>query len=112
MLAARASTRAAQLSKAGSGVKTSKDLSEPTKWVMSDLSQFTQIMKEVERELEKWRAEKATCVSYLRELESDMLKGTSGRPPLRSSVVDSEPCVYRDHAEGGDRAFQQGVEGY
>ena len=42
---------------------------------MSDLTQFKHIMKDVERGLEKWEREKATCIVQLRELESDLLKG-------------------------------------
>ncbi|RPD60964.1 hypothetical protein L226DRAFT_612704 [Lentinus tigrinus ALCF2SS1-7] len=81
-LAAHASMRAAQLGKPGSGMKTSKDLTEPTKWVLSDLMAFKQIMKEVERELEKWQSEKQKCISYLRELESDMLKGSTRKEEI------------------------------
>ena len=56
-----------------------EDLANPTKWVLGDLPQFKLIMKEVERELEKWETEKATCISYIRELESDLLKGARTR---------------------------------
>lgn len=49
---------------------------DPTKWILGDLSQFKEIMKEVEREVAKWEKEKAAVISAMRELESDMLKGT------------------------------------
>ncbi|TFK82700.1 hypothetical protein K466DRAFT_666322 [Polyporus arcularius HHB13444] len=81
-LAAHASMRTAQLGKPGTGLKTSHDLKEPTNWVLSDLTAFKQIMKEVERELEKWQSEKEKCISYLRELESDMLKGSTRKEEI------------------------------
>ncbi|KAM5544595.1 hypothetical protein V8D89_001493 [Ganoderma adspersum] len=76
-LAAQASFRATQLQKPGGSAKTADDLNEPTKWVMSDLPQFKHILKEAELGLEKWQKEKATCILHLRELESDMLKGST-----------------------------------
>ena len=79
--------RAAQLKKPGTGSKTSQDLTEPTKWVLSDLTAFVHIMKEVERELGKWQSEKEKCISYLRELESDMLKGALWVPVLIDPVL-------------------------
>ncbi|KAI0774968.1 hypothetical protein BD413DRAFT_290325 [Trametes elegans] len=81
-LASRARAQTAQLNKPGSGTKTAQDLLDPTKWVMGDLTQFKHIMKEVERELEKWEKEKATCISYIRELESDMLKATTRKEEI------------------------------
>ena len=67
---------------------------------MSDLTQFKHIMKEVERELQKWQAEKATCVSYLRELESDMLKGRHHH--WTHIVTMLTGVIVRRHAQGGD----------
>lgn len=64
------------MNKPGSGNKTAQDLLDPTKWILGDLSQFKEIMKEVEREVAKWEKEKAAVISIMRELESDMLKGT------------------------------------
>ncbi|KAI0350061.1 hypothetical protein OH77DRAFT_1514617 [Trametes cingulata] len=81
-LANRAKARAAQLNRPGSGNKTAQDLVDPTKWIMGDLPQFKQIMKEVEQELEKWEKEKATCISHIRELESDMLKATTRKEEI------------------------------
>ncbi|KAH9902536.1 hypothetical protein C8Q73DRAFT_634146 [Cubamyces lactineus] len=81
-LANRASARTAQLGKPGSGNKTVEDLANPTKWVLGDLPQFKLIMKEVERELESWEKEKATCISYVRELESDLLKATTRKEEI------------------------------
>ena len=59
----------------GCGLKTSQDLADVSKWALADLPQFKQMMKEVEREFQKWEESKTTCVSYLRELESNMLRG-------------------------------------
>ncbi|KAI9001521.1 hypothetical protein BD414DRAFT_432167 [Trametes punicea] len=81
-LAKRASARAAQMGKPGSGNKTVEDLTDPTKWILGDLPQFKQLMKEVVRELERWEEEKAVCISYIRELESDMLKATTRREEI------------------------------
>ncbi|KAI0636172.1 hypothetical protein C8Q77DRAFT_1101977 [Trametes polyzona] len=81
-LATRASARAAQLNKPGTGHKTAQDLSDPTKWILSDLTQFKEIMKEVERELEKWEKAKAACISDIRELESEMLKATTRKEEI------------------------------
>ncbi|PIL29894.1 transporter [Ganoderma sinense ZZ0214-1] len=76
-LATQASLRAAQLRWSDGRAKTADDLTEPTKWVMSDLTQFNHIVKQVELGLEKWEKEKATCILHLRDLESDMLKGST-----------------------------------
>ncbi|KAH9943101.1 uncharacterized protein BXZ73DRAFT_40095, partial [Epithele typhae] len=54
--------------------KSSQDLTDASKWAMGDLSQFKQIMQEVERDLVAWEAAHATCISGLRELESEMMK--------------------------------------
>ncbi|KAL1949793.1 hypothetical protein VTO73DRAFT_8674 [Trametes versicolor] len=81
-LATRASARATQLNKPGSGNKTAQDLLDPTKWILGDLSQFKEIMKEVEREVAKWEKEKATVISAMRELESDMLKATTRKEEI------------------------------
>ena len=56
-------------------MKTIQDLSSDSKWAMSDLPQFKQVMKEVEGELQKWEQLKVVLNSELRELDSDMLKG-------------------------------------
>ncbi|KAI0648862.1 hypothetical protein C8Q79DRAFT_1064942 [Trametes meyenii] len=81
-LATRAGARAAQLNKPGTGNKMAEDLVDPTKWIMGDLPQFKQIMKEVEHELGKWEKDKATYISYIRELESDMLKATTRKEEI------------------------------
>ncbi|KAI0366339.1 hypothetical protein BV20DRAFT_972063 [Pilatotrama ljubarskyi] len=81
-LANRAKARAAQLNRPGTGNKNAQDLIDPTKWIMGDLPQFKQIMKEVERELEKWEKQKAVCISHIRELESDMLKATTRKEEI------------------------------
>ncbi|KAI0833742.1 hypothetical protein BC628DRAFT_1492442 [Trametes gibbosa] len=81
-LAKRANTRATQLNKPGSGNKTAKDLEDPTKWILGDLAQFKEIMKEVERELATWEKGKATYISSIRELESDMLKATTRKEEI------------------------------
>ncbi|KAH9848407.1 hypothetical protein C2E23DRAFT_889067 [Lenzites betulinus] len=81
-LAKRASARTTQLNKPGSGNKTVEDLGDPTKWILGDLAQFKEIMKEVGRELEKWEKEKATCITTIRELESDMLKATTRKEEI------------------------------
>lgn len=82
-MATRASARATQLNKPGSGNKTAQDLLDPAKWILGDLSQFKEIMKEVEREVTKWEKEKPAVISVMRELESDMLKGAFSRPMLK-----------------------------
>ncbi|TBU43247.1 hypothetical protein BD309DRAFT_864722, partial [Dichomitus squalens] len=81
-LAAQTSQRTAHLQRPSGSTKTAADLNEPTKWFMSDLTQFKHIMKEVERGLEKWEKEKAACISQLRELESDLLKGSTRKEEI------------------------------
>ncbi|OSC99961.1 hypothetical protein PYCCODRAFT_746796 [Trametes coccinea BRFM310] len=81
-LASRASVRATQLGRPGTGNKTIEDLTDPTKWLLGDLPQFKQLMKEVERELGKWQKEKAVLISHIRELESDMLKATTRKEEI------------------------------
>ena len=75
MLATRTASRTAELGKTSSGLKATRDLTDKSKWVLGDLPQFKHIMKEVEGEVQKWLESKTALVSYLRELESDMLKG-------------------------------------
>ncbi|KAI1797485.1 hypothetical protein LXA43DRAFT_417538 [Ganoderma leucocontextum] len=76
-LAAQASFRTTQLQKPSGSAKNADDLNEPTKWIMNDLTQFRHILKEAELGLVKWEKEKVMCILHLRELESEMLKGST-----------------------------------
>lgn len=78
-MATRTASQTAELGKTSSGLKATRDLTDKSKWVLGDLPQFKHIMKEVEGEVQKWQESKTALVSYLRELESDMLKGVCAR---------------------------------
>lgn len=87
-------------------MKTVEDIEDASKWIINDLPQLKQIMKEVDGELQKWKDANATIVSELREVESDMLKGKF------VITADIAGLTRRDseHAQGRNRAIQQSVD--
>ncbi len=69
-------------------------------------------MKEVEREVEKWEKEKPSVISVMRELESDMLKGTfpaqcsTGQKILQSTTATTrKEEIARFHKASQDTEF-------
>ena len=51
------------------------DLSDPSKWGLSDLTQFGQVLRQYEGELDNLTAQNETRTQALREIKSNMLKG-------------------------------------
>lgn len=59
------------------GSRNRCDLSDPSKWGLSDLAQFGQVLRQYEEELYNLAAENETKTQALREIQSNMLKGDS-----------------------------------
>lgn len=76
-LAKQVGQRATQLARPSGGSKTRADLTDPSKWAMGDLTQFSQILKAAEKELAGWRTEKVARIEQMKDLENEMLKGES-----------------------------------
>jgi nucleoporin NUP159 len=57
------------------GSRNRRDLSDPSKWGLSDLVQFGQILQQYEGELDKLATQNETKLQALREIKSNMLKG-------------------------------------
>ena len=51
------------------------DLSDPSKWGLGDLTQFSQVLQQYEGELDNLTAQSETETQTLREIRSNMLKG-------------------------------------
>lgn len=51
------------------------DLSDPSKWGLCDLTQFGQVLRQYEGELDNLTAQNETKTQSLREIRSNMLKG-------------------------------------
>lgn len=51
------------------------DLSDPSKWSLSDLTQFGQVLRQYEGELDNLTVQNEMETQTLREIRSNMLKG-------------------------------------
>ena len=52
-----------------------RDLSDPSKWGLNDLTQFGQVLRQYEGELDNLTEQNETKTQTLREMRSNMLKG-------------------------------------
>ena len=57
------------------GSRNRQDLSDPSKWGLSDLIQFGQVLRQYEGELDSLTVQNETKTQALREIKSNMLKG-------------------------------------
>ena len=57
------------------GSRYRRDLSDPSKWGLRDLTQFGQVLQQYEGELDNLTAQNETKTQALREIKSNMLKG-------------------------------------
>ena len=57
------------------GSRYRRDLSDPSKWGLSDLTQFGQVLRQYEGELDNFTAENEMKTQVLREIKSNLLKG-------------------------------------
>lgn len=57
------------------GSRYRRDLSDPSKWGLSDLTQFGQLLRQYEGELDNLAAQNETKTQALREIKGNMLKG-------------------------------------
>lgn len=66
-----------ELSASRGGSRNRRDLGDPSKWSLSDLSQFGQVLRQYEEELDNLAAQNETKKQVLREIQSNVLKGGS-----------------------------------
>lgn len=57
------------------GSRYRRDLSDSSKWGLNDLTQFGQVLRQYEGELDDLTAQNETKRQALREIKSNMLKG-------------------------------------
>jgi hypothetical protein len=57
------------------GSRYRRDLSDPSKWGLNDLTQFGQVLRQYEGELDNLTSQNETKTQALREIKSNMLKG-------------------------------------
>ena len=57
------------------GSRNRRDLSDPSKWGLSDHVQFGQVLRQYEGELDNLEAQDEAMTQALREIQSNMLKG-------------------------------------
>jgi nucleoporin NUP159 len=57
------------------GSRNRRDLGDPSKWGLSDLVHFGQVLRQYEAELDNLAAQNETKTQALREIKSNMLKG-------------------------------------
>ena len=58
------------------GSRYRRNLSDPSKWGLSDLTQFGQVLRQYEGELDNLTAQNEAKTQVLREIKSNLLKGT------------------------------------
>ena len=59
------------------GSRNRRDLGDPSKWSLGDLTLFGQILRQYEGELDRLETQNGTKLQSLREIRSNMLKGRS-----------------------------------
>ena len=57
------------------GSRYRRDLSDPSKWGLNDLTQFGQVLRQYEGELDSLAAQNESKTQALQEMKSNMLKG-------------------------------------
>jgi nucleoporin NUP159 len=76
LLAQQAIENRLEFSKSAGGSRKKADLGDSTKWNLGDVMQFRQVLQQYEQDLYALKGLRDTQFQALRELQSNMLKGT------------------------------------
>ena len=69
------------------GSRYRRDLSDPSKWGLNDLTQFGQVLRQYEEELDNLTEQNEMKKQALREIRSNMLKGKIHFTRLHLSIL-------------------------